>query len=363
MVNAPIPAYPSRRLVGLELEYDAGGTEWRRPDAVPDGWREKYDGSLLNGREYVLEPPKRLTEAKNLIEVFCQAFDAARTNTTKRGGFHVHVQSPEFGGGSETEIDNAYAIVMLYTHFQRVIDRLVGQSRRDNHYCKKFQRQVPRGEVVNMFNLESHADSRSTAKCSRSTMTVNLAMCRCRAVSHRSIEFRQGSPSKQFGCVWGWTVMLVALTDIATNRELSNKWLNLPANLENFVAMFREQEALVGASNVAEWVIWRDDYLNRAPTEAEIYRVVSTIRSAPRGLFHVSRHADLNLALTERSLDEAVRIGLISEIRVVAGGPKKWVAPYAAWAQHDLVQLTEALEALRSTSEVSDPPHPVSGVV
>jgi len=335
MLNAPIPTCPSRRLVGLELEYDAGNTEFRRP-IIPDGWSEKYDGSLSNGREYVMDPPVAVCNADDSIRAFCEACDTARMNTTSRGGFHVHVQSPDFGGETDEAQQRVHNLARLYVHFQDAIDRLVGKSRVHNHFCAKFGTMPTRSELVNLFRLDQTATSRLSAKGARSTKVINFAMCRTQNKSHRSIEFRQGSPSKQFACVWGWTVFVVALTEIAARDDF-----NLPEDrsLDSLLSLLRAYERDSGATKIAKWVLWRDDYMNRPPTDDEVNKVVASANGRPRGIFHLSRQAELNLPLTQRAADEAVRRGLLSKV-----GNNRWVSAYSqSQGPSDLSQLLAQL--------------------
>lgn len=336
MLDAPIPTCPSRRLVGLELEYDAGRTAFRSP-ALPVGWEEKHDGSLQNGREYVLDPALPLCESADSIKAFCLACNEARMNTVSRGGFHVHVQSHDYGGTDEG-LDRAYRLMELYRHFQPVIDRLVAKSRVDNHYCAKFHPSTTRDRLISDFRLTSLVPSRIEAKSARSTLVVNFAMCRTRSPAQRSVEFRQGSPSKQFECVWGWTVFVTALTEIAAAGTY-----RLPdPTLEGLKQLLTEYEQQSGSTNIAAWVSWRDDYMNRAPTEAEIMKVVQAGTEQPHGLFHFSRKAELNLPLTQRAIDAAVARQLLFEDRVVG---RKWLAPYAIQAPRDLEVLMAGLSA------------------
>lgn len=315
---------------------------FRRP-TLPAGWDEKHDGSLQNGREYVLDPALPLCESADSIKAFCVACNEARMNTGSRGGFHVHVQSHDYGGTDEG-LDRAYRLMKIYRHFQPVLDRLVAKSRVDNHYCAKFHTSMTRDQLIFDFRLTTLVNSRIEAKAARSTLVINFAMCRTRSPAQRSVEFRQGSPSKQFECVWGWTVLVTALTEIAAALHGQNAHSRLPEpTLAGLMQLLTEYEQQSGSTNIAAWVAWRDDYMNRAPTEAEIMKVVQAGTEHPHGLFHFSRKAELNLPLTQRAIDAAVARQLLFEDRVAGN---KWLAPYStAQAPRDLEALLAGLEA------------------
>jgi hypothetical protein len=112
---------------------------------------------------------------------------------------------------------------------------------------------------------------------------------------------------------------LVALTEIAANDNFE---LPRGHTLDNLTALLHSYETRTGSSGIADWVRWRDDYLNRPPTNEEVLKVAAAANGRSRGLFHLSRVSDLNLALTQRAADEAVRRGLITKVGL------KWVAAY-----------------------------------
>lgn len=345
--TAPIPNYPSERLIGIELEFDAGGTRLNLPDRHP-GWQAQHDGSLRNGREFVLNPPLQLNRAKDTVKNFLDACDKARTNTTKRGGYHIHVQAHDY---SEDHSDS-YNLVRIYSHFQPVINLLVGKSRVNNTYCPPYNASITLRGLIEKFNLNEPASDRGNAKYSRAYSVVNLAMMRCRTARDRTVEFRQGSPSKRFECVWGWACLMVALVDMARDRRSFNhRNMSRPPTLENFVDMIVDHEQRVGAQHLGDWVVWRHDYLNSAPDEELITKAVQSMGVKPRGLFYISRELNINLALATRVMEAATSRRLVME----SSGPegtKRYRAQYGSWAEKDL----EALEAAAIIRARTAPP-------
>lgn len=335
-----VPVYPSERMVGLELEYDAGRTELRLPPRIPHGWSKKSDGSLSNGYEMVLEPPLRLPDSIPVCRTFCQAFNDARTNTCKSGGFHVHVQAPDYNN------HDCFQLVRLYSHFQAVINSLLGKSRHNNHFCPPYRAGVSQRDVEAMFNLNSPASSRNEAKCSRSYSVLNFAMMRCRDPQHRTVEFRQGSATKRFECVVGWATLCVALVDIARDEQVVQAAVSGPGSMERFLGVVSSHERSVGSSGLRDWVVWRHHYMNAEPTDAQVSEAVSMMSSRPRGIFYVSRAMNVNLAMASRILERAVDRRLVT--RVGRGGYEsgiKYQASYAAWAAADATALEAAAMA------------------
>ena len=338
MNPAPIPVYPSSRLIGLELEIDPGSTGAAPPASV-QGWNRHRDGSLSqNGSEFVLDPPLTLEDAKSVVQGFATVM--SKVNTLKAGGFHVHVQTPDDVRPAKI----AAAVAKIYTHFQTQINRLLGKSRHNNRYCPPFSSCPSETTLTNEFQLNEQARNRADAKCSRAYRTVNFAMLRCVTPAHRTIEFRQGSVTKRYECIIGWAAFCVALVEISFNEELVAKVLNSSASWKNLVNMVRTHQELVGATNIAEWLEWRREYMEAKPTEAQLKAAAEILGTKPHGVFFVSRKLDINLPLTEKILQELTDRGLAAKIglkfRSTAGRP----------IMEDLAEL-EAAQLQRELSE------------
>lgn len=331
--NGPIPSYPSLRLIGLEIEMDAGGTELRLPEQTTPGWTRQSDGSLRNGIEMILNPPLTITNATPVVKQFSDDVNRSRTNTCKRGGFHVHVQVPDY------DLHHAGNLARLYAHFQVEINRLVGKSRVGNTYCPAFSEEPTDDQLSRMFTLGTSADSRESAKSARIYKVVNFAMMRCSRPVQRTVEFRQGSTTKRFECIIGWAAFCMALVDSATHEDIARSYLAIPASWTGLVNLIHETERLVGAQHVAEWVTWRRQYLEELPTDEMVSRAVASMGRSPHGIFHVSRILDVNLPLSERILETASSRGLVTKIG------SKYQANFASFAGADLASLEEAAAA------------------
>lgn len=339
-VTLVLPTYESNRLVGLELELDAGNTRLALPESTPAGWSQKSDGSLHNGYEYVLEPAIKLRNVLPIIQAFDKAFNDAHTNVGTRGGYHVHVQSDDL------TVDDAYSLVKLYTHFQPIINHLVGPSRRNNSYCPPYANGVTREQVIQKFRLNTSASNRYDAKCSRSYSVINLAMMRCTDPAERSVEFRQGSPSKRTENIFGWACFVVALTDIAKNAVYVEHTMETPPTLARLVNCVKDFEANSrGISGVAGWIEWRHDYMNAKPTDEQVAKAVELAATRPIGIYGIARALDINNVLAKAIVTEAVSRRLLRETTV--GDQKRFASDYSARAPRDLQVMDDLGSILR----------------
>lgn len=329
----PIPYYPSRRLIGLELEYAAGSNGvYHRPD-VPNGWLAKSDGSLHNGgEEFVLEPPLPLVEALPAVEEFSKASIKAKTYLAKLGGYHIHVQVHDLS------IEDATRVVQLYWRFQDQIDMLCGQSRRSkpvpNEYALPFDvdHMPTEPELDDMFQLSYPAANRPDAKRSRQKRVVNLAMMRCSNLLHRSIEFRQPSPSKLTVNIYGWACFACGLVEIAKHKKFCNVFIkSRQASWPKFLALCRRIERVTGARQLVEWVTWRKNYLAVQPDQEKLDKLYSGLVDKAHGLFYISRRLNVNLAVASALVANEVAKG-----RLVVEAPGKWRVRYDAVAPRDL---------------------------
>ena len=306
MQEAPLPVYESPRLVGLELEYDSGNAQFRQPTTMPLNWVSKHDGSLRNGREFVLEPAVSYNDLMPYVQRFTEEFDQIKIGLTTRGGFHVHVQSHDYTH------DDAFNLAKLYTHFQPVIDSLLGQSRVNNRYCPPFPTDLTKEQLVTEFNLNEPAANRERAKWSRVYRVINFAMMRCSNAEHRSVEFRQGSSSKRFANIYGWSTFVTALTDMARDPGLMILATHSPKNLSGLLEVVNQWQLARCGHNIVEWIKWRHEIMHGQPTDDMTSRLVTLLQSGPQGLFSVSTSLDINYPMAKKLLTEAHQRGIIT---------------------------------------------------
>ena len=85
-VNLPLPD----TLTGVEVEVDRDGTRTTvMPVTYSPEWQEKHDGSLQNGREYVLAGP--LSGQPLVAAVYKLYSNGTRVNRTYTGSTHIHL--------------------------------------------------------------------------------------------------------------------------------------------------------------------------------------------------------------------------------------------------------------------------------
>lgn len=330
--QGPIPVYRGSRLLGIELEFDAGNATFNLPDRLPAGWNRQVDGSLYNGTEIILNPPEPHEAAIPKIQALNTALDSIGTYAGRRGGMHVHVQVADY------TIEDCVRLANLYRHFQPVINHLVAKSRVNNHFCPAYTAPVTCHMLIEKFRITTPAATRNEARCSRSYSVVNFAMVRCANPQDRTVEFRQGSTSKRADCVAGWAAFLLALTDLAHNEDACMGVLEeYPATLAGLKRAMAVVEQLTGNQSLAEWVQWRYDYMNEEPTPQLIDEAVRRIGTRWHGMFFVSRSLNINNALAQKILKKAHAQGKLEKNGV------KYRAPYAAHAESDLNDLVEAM--------------------
>lgn len=338
--------------MGPEIELDAGTANFHEP-ALPTGWECKPDGSLRNGKEYVLEPPQPLGEVLPAVELFSEAATAAKMHVALSGGFHIHVQAADYTH------EDAFQLCRIYQHFQPVIDRLVGKSRRSsanngrgNSHCLPIDlgRVNTAEQFAPLFHLGSLTSDRSDAKRARLKWVVNCAMLRVRDPVQRSVEFRQPSASKHTANIYGWLCLAVALTDAARLPEC-RVFVDRQPTVLNFMRLLRMVERQAGAAHLAAWALWRMRYLEARPTTRQRRALLSCLTQQSHGLFHIARHLNVNLAVAQRMVSDSIRDGSLKE-----DSPGKYRANYSAVAEIDLALILELWQALEVGPQVQAAP-------
>jgi len=335
-------------MVGIELELDAArGVTLNLPTNTP-GWQVQSDGSLRNGREMVLNPPLQLPAAVPIVESLCRKL--VNFNVHKTGSQHVHVQAHDYLHS------DAFDLVKLYTHFQQVLNHLVGQSRINNRYCPPYPRDITQSQLIAKFQLQSQVHGRGSAKSARVYSVVNCAMLRCIEPTHRTVEFRQGSVSKRAICVAGWATLMVALVDIAKDDkefiasiDLRARPLALRPLFEQFLGVLERHERRIGATGLKTWAQWRYEYLHGTPTIAHARKLSEALIGGPKGLFGISKLLDTNLAFTKKLIDFAVSRNLVQK------HPHRpiWQVSYDMRSGDDLTYL-ERMAAMMTEGSISE---------
>lgn len=306
----PFPSCNSPRLIGIELEFDAGNMTFRLP-ALPQGWMSKTDGSLRNGREVVLRAPVPAHIVLQNIKSLSASVQAVKTGINRRGGFHVHV------GGEGWDAAMAYRVVKLYSYYQVVIDSLVGETRVGNRFAQPYRQDLTQDTLIQMYHLDQPATTREEAKTTRVYSVVNVAAVRCRDPLLRSVEFRQASPSRRAVNIWGWVCFVTALADISATANVefwTQAITHYPATLMGCVDMLKAFEARTGTKQLSDWVLWRYRHMHELPKPVEtwIERVTEYCMAKPRGFVAISNHVGLAYPQTKLLLAYAIEHGLVT---------------------------------------------------
>ena len=354
-MGQPLPTFNSKRLVGLELELDCGRAgETRLPSEI-EGWKNIADGSLSAGaREFILDPPHKFFEFTKHVEKFDAAVKTARTNIGKKGGFHVHV------GAHDISLDQALAVTRLYCHFQPAINRLVGPSRIEDEscskWCKPFSAGLSRYAIIQRFKLDEPLASRQLPMGQRALRywAVNLMFMRCANPKHRSIEFRQGSPSRRTINIVGWACFCAALVEIARMPELTKLALATPATVKDLAEFITTHEGEFDGKGIGAWVEWRDGWLNgELDVDKLLRRLARNMTYAPHGLFFISRTLNLPLSQTKRFCKIACDQQKL--FPMIVDGGLRFRLPYSVWASADLGELMAICSGVTtSIEEIND---------
>lgn len=289
--RAPIPVYDSDRLIGIELEFDAGSMTFRLP-SLPQAWMSKTDGSLRNGREVVLRDPVKLSELRPHLVSLQRKLQSVHTGINHLGGFHVHI------GGPGWTPHVAYRVVKMYTKYQNVINTLVGNSRVGNRFAQPYNNSITENRLIEQYRLNSPATTREEAKQSRCYSVVNVAAVRCRNPAIRSVEFRQGSTTRRASNIWGWVCFLMSMVDMS-HDGLTSFYDDAVARYDNtlndLVEMLHQFEIVRGVDHVADWVTWRYAHMHQLPEPYEILRgkLIELCMVKPRGFVTISNRLGL----------------------------------------------------------------------
>ena len=139
-------------------------------------------------------------------------------------------------------------------------------------------------------------------------------MMRCENPEHRSVEFRQGSPSKRFANIYGWATFVTALTDMARNNAVMILADNLEPNIDGLVALVKEwQNYSENAQRVDKWLKWRHKIMNDQPAAEDVDRVLELLRNEPCGLFSIATRLDINYPMAKKALKKLTEGGMIEQ--------------------------------------------------
>ncbi|MGM9509524.1 amidoligase family protein [Larkinella sp. GY13] len=180
-------------------------------------WKIVTDASL-NGQQAfelvspILEGQAGLDEVKTV----CRVLKQKNAYINRSCGLHVHFDASGMG------LEQLKNMIVNYANYERVIDRFMPQSRRDNYYCKSVRTLASRVEIARTINgLVSLQGDRYEK--------VNLQSYS----RHRTVEFRQHSGTIEFSKISNWILFLHNLVEMSKTQRIDQQTAN-EASLQAF---------------------------------------------------------------------------------------------------------------------------------
>lgn len=234
-------ALEALRAVGINVTWE-GYTH-----AVMDHWKIVKDGSVSSrgtGLSSGLELVSPILKGEAGLQELAKALDAlhnagAKTNTTC--GLHVHVDTAGMNGVQRKNFFNSYV------RNQRVLDRLVSASRRNNHGYTKPYTESRADQYANLLEQGSTGSDRY--------YTVNTLSF----AKYGTLEFRQhqGTVSGKKAVAWVQLLLGMAQTAQSTTEETVSYFGSVTDLLEGFgiegttKAFLLRREAVLNRQSVA----------------------------------------------------------------------------------------------------------------
>lgn len=225
-------------LAGVEIELEG----WRCDDdtytkIVHGGWTEHPEGSLVNGREFVLHPPKNGDELEATINLFFES--KCQYVPTERASVHIHLDML-----NDFKIGQFRSLTVLTYVLEGAIYRIADENRKWASYsCPLTDMRVDR------FNGLLQAYTPNSFKVALAGAYHEEKYYGFNAVSltkHGTIEFRYFPCTRDIDDMYKWLNLCLELKHVASKfedpRELA-KQLTTPADIEAFIKKHFKQSA------------------------------------------------------------------------------------------------------------------------
>jgi len=213
-------------LVGLELEVEGDCI-----NAVDlKGWNIVRDGSLRDGREFVLSTPMRRLALDRAVVNLSKYLSTTRCVLSHRTSLHVHIDMRNY---TILDIEKIYK---LYALFEPALYTISGKHRASNIYCPGFTfatEQVKQAALA--FSVK---DVGSLVNTSCKYTGLNLAaLC-----EFGSIEIRTHCGSLNAHDILNWVDILLAIIAWATSHTLEEiMLLQSGSSRECIYAVFKDK--------------------------------------------------------------------------------------------------------------------------
>lgn len=230
-------AIASTDLVGVEIELE----QWAATEAAEDKIRRKWqlhdEGSLVNGREFVLYPPLGGASLKSALDLF---FDAeCAYNPSERASVHVHVDM--LNNVTVQQFRNLFALVFI---LEGAIYRIADENRKWASYsCPLIDMRVDRFNGLLMASTPHAFVTALTGKYHEEKYYGFNPVSLCK---HGTVEFRYFPCTRNKAEVLKWVNMCLELKSTAMHFESTKKMcdeLLTPDAVQEFVRKYMPKTA------------------------------------------------------------------------------------------------------------------------
>lgn len=194
-------AYATKGDVGIEIE-----VEGHRLPQMRKYWCNEMDGSLRGeSREYVMEKPMSLAEAKAALDELDKAYRDHNTvvHDSVRAGVHVHVNVQALN------ITQLYNYMTLYLILEEILVKWCGPAREGNLFCLR----AGDAEYL-MYALREAIENRDFQQLV--TDQLRYASMNVKALgTYGSLEFRAMRGTRDLNLIYKWAEVLVHLREEA----------------------------------------------------------------------------------------------------------------------------------------------------
>lgn len=199
--------------VGIEIEVE--GVDLPRAERF---WKNEEDGSLRGeSREYVLEKPMKLKEARLALSYLDAQYKAHGTTVhdSVRAGVHVHVNVQDLN------MIELYNFMVLYLILEDVLVKWCGPTREGNLFCL-------RSSDTDFLIHELQYVASSRAFGTLHSDALRYASMNVKALgTYGSLEFRAMRGTRDLDSIYLWAEVLVGLREVAKGFENPYKVIEL----------------------------------------------------------------------------------------------------------------------------------------
>lgn len=186
--------------VGIEIETEG---DYLPTNLEGSFWKDEEDGSLRNGREYVLKRPVHIEKISTVIDQLNDIFKEVNTllNFSHRTSVHVHVNV------SQMLLPDVKKFVFLGYLFDTVLSELGGREIKGNRFALRMCDAQGIYFVLKDFFRNNTVPDNNQAKYS----CINI----CPINAYGSVEFRSMRGTNNKELITNWCKLLVSMREVA----------------------------------------------------------------------------------------------------------------------------------------------------